>query len=235
MLARALIVLLVVLNLGVAAWWLTRDDPAPVAAAAPAGDAPPLRLLREVPRSALAKSAAAPASSSTAVESGAVNAEPESGAQRCHAFGPFDNAASVEAAREGLQPRVTRLSVRRTEATQATGGDWRVWLPPLADRAAAQVMVDRIAAAGFSDYYIFADGEEANGIALGLYGSEATARRREAALRAGGFGDVRAEAMNGSPPLTWIDVAAGAGFDAAAARSALGVAEVVSIDCGSVP
>ncbi|KRD77300.1 hypothetical protein [Lysobacter sp. Root983] len=56
MLLRALIVLLLVLNLGVAAWWWQRDSaPAAVPAAAPAGVAP-LRLLSETaprPRTAV--------------------------------------------------------------------------------------------------------------------------------------------------------------------------------------
>ena len=55
---RALIVLLVVINLGVAAWWAARA-PAPAApvAEAPAG-VPRLQLLREAPRRALPPAAA---------------------------------------------------------------------------------------------------------------------------------------------------------------------------------
>src|SRR3546814_5257981 len=74
--------------------------------------------------------------------------------------------------------------------------------------AAAQAVVDRITAAGFSDYYIVAAGEEANSVALGLYGSEEPARRHQAALHAAGFTEVRADAMGDAPPpVTWIDVA----------------------------
>src|SRR3546814_11157550 len=70
--------------------------------------------------------------------------------------------------------------------------------------AAAQAVVDRITAAGFSDYYIVAAGEEANSVALGLYGSEEPARRHQAALHAAGFTEVRADAMGDAPPpVTW--------------------------------
>src|SRR3546814_16441805 len=72
--------------------------------------------------------------------------------------------------------------------------------------AAAQAVVDRITAAGFSDYYIVAAGEEANSVALGLYGSEEPARRHQAALHAAGFTEVRADAMGHAPPqVPWID------------------------------
>src|SRR3546814_5157699 len=88
--------------------------------------------------------------------------------------------------------------------------------------AAAQAVVDRITAAGFSDYYIVAAGEEANSVALGLYGSEEPARRHQAALHAAGFTEVRADAMGDAPPpVTWIDVASATPL-AAADGNALG-------------
>lgn len=241
MLVRALIVLLIVLNLGVAVWWAARSDPAPVAPQVRDDRTPRLQLLSEVPRNALAKpkpkpkpaSASAPGQEAVAA-TGTTATTPLAAADlRCHAFGPFDDAAAVEAARKRLQPQVSRLHVRRT--TTPADGNWRVWLPPLADRPAAQAMAERIAAAGFGDYYIVPGGEEANSIALGLYGSEASARRREAALHAGGFADARAQPMGAPVAQTWIDVAAGTAFDASAERAALGVAGAGSIDCKTVP
>jgi hypothetical protein len=153
--------------------------------------------------------------------------------EQCYSTGPFVDAAAGEAARKRLLPRVTRLHVRQAASAQAH--DWRVWLPPLADRAAAQAMASRISAAGFDDYYIVAAGDEANSIALGRYGSEDSARRHEAALHARGFTEVRAEALGKAlPSRTWIDVAVATPFDAAE-RSALGSAGVESVDCKTVP
>jgi type IV secretory pathway VirB10-like protein len=241
MFARALIVLLVVLNIGVAAWWVARSDATSAATAAPVVGVERLQLLREVPRHAAPKppippSAAQPSPSPAT----AVATEPSSPAatappvpEQCYALGPFADAAASEAARKRLQPQVSRLHVRAAAAVQPR--DWRVWLPPLADRAAAQAMAARISAAGFNDYFIVAAGDEANSIALGRYRSEDSARRREAALHAGGFTDVQAQALGAAPPSqAWLDVAVATPF-AAAEGKALGAARVESIDCKSVP
>src|SRR3546814_2690093 len=127
---------------------------------------------------------------------------------QCYAIGPFSDAGKRAAARRQLQSSVERLRTREAAPANAARREWRVWLPPRADRAAAQAVVDRITAAGFSDYYIVAAGEEANSVALGLYGSEEPARRHQAALHAAGFTEVRADAMGDAPPpVTWIDVA----------------------------
>jgi hypothetical protein len=257
MLARALIVLLVVLNLGVAIWWVARGDgaPTPAVEAQPAGVAR-LQLLREAaPAAAHSTTAPAPSTAQATPDASASDAAAREAAgpaparvtqdpattaatpapQHCYAIGPFADAAAGDAARRRLQPAATRLHVR-TETATAPRRDWRVWLPPLADRAAAQAMAGRIAAAGFDDYFIVAAGDEANSIALGRYRSEESARRREAALRAGGFADVRAEPLGEEPPPSkaWIDIAAAAPL-AADTRAALGGAGVESIDCGRVP
>jgi hypothetical protein len=242
MLARALIVLLVVLNAGVAIWWATRSEPVPVAAAEPAGGTERLQLLREAPRSSVATSPLASPVAPSASPEAAVAAAPidpvaaaptPAQPEQCYALGPFADAAASDAARQRLQPRALRLHVRQVAPTQAR--DWRVWLPPLTDRAAAQAMAGRIAAAGFDDYFIVAAGDEANSIALGRYRSEESARRREAALHAGGFADVRAQALGEAlPPQAWIDIAMAAPL-AAAERRALGAARVESVDCATFP
>src|SRR5690606_1720078 len=111
MLARSLIVLLVVLNLGVAAWWMARDAAAPSAPSAepPAGVAQ-LRLLSEVAQargadspSVVASSGTTPGPSSLAREvAGDVRqaADPAAPAAapaeqeplQCYAIGPFSDA-----------------------------------------------------------------------------------------------------------------------------------------------
>ena len=53
--------------------------------------------------------------------------------------------------------------------------------------AEAEAAVTRIAEAGFSDYLLVREGSEANGIALGRYGTREAAQRRTAALQAAGF------------------------------------------------
>lgn len=254
MLARALIVLLVVLNLGVAVWWMARDEPVPALAVVepPAGVAR-LQLLREVAQDDHAEPPPAVAAtvptiggegqSAPVPQAAASPSEADPPADpattqaplQCYAIGPFSDEAGLAAARGQLQARVARLATREVAPASAARREWRVWLPPRADRAAAQAVVDRITAAGFSDYYIVASGEEANSIALGLYGSEDSARRRLAALHAAGFADVRAEAIGDAPPpVTWIDVASSTPLAAADGR-ALGAERVEPLDCATLP
>lgn len=258
MLARALIVLLVVLNLGVAAWWMARDEAVPVVTAAePPAGAARLQLLREVVQDEGAESpptvaatasatggdglpepepqaAASPSEADPPVASAATPAAAQTPLQ-CYAIGPFSDEDKLAAARGQLQARVARLGTREVAPANAARREWRVWLPQRADRAAAQAMVDRITAAGFSDYYIVASGEEANSIALGLYGSEESARRHLATLHAAGFTEVRADALGDAPqPVTWIDVASTTPL-AAADGSALGAERVEPLDCATLP
>lgn len=237
MFVRALIVLLLVLNLGVALWWATRGGVAP---AAPEPDTlagvASLQLLSEAPALAkVAADAAAPAALPAAkpasggeVASPAAQATP---AQRCYAIGPFDDAAKAQAARTALQSRASRSNVR--QAAAARGSGWRVWIPPQPDRAAAQALAVRLNAAGFSDLFILSAGSDANGIALGRYGNETTARQHEAALRAAGFADARAAPL--AAPTFWLDVTASGDVSVAGLRTATGAASANAVDCPAIP
>lgn len=149
MFARALIVLLVILNLGVALWWLTRSPPStPPAIAQPAG-VPRLQLLSEgVTRSkptvaALPKPAppppqtastspAPPPTTTTVPTEAPAPATPRSLiAQRCLSFGPFVNADAADRASERLRPQVLRVISRQTDAQWwldvAAGDDFDVY------------------------------------------------------------------------------------------------------------
>jgi cell division septation protein DedD len=235
MLSRALIVLLIVLNAGVALWWATRPSPAGrqaesrdgIATALPAGVAR-LQLLREAPQGALARAPAAPPAAAVDM------IEPDGAtevatAPRCFSIGPFDDPQALAAARTQLQPQVASLRTRATGTPRSRG--WQVLLPPLADRAAAEAMAERIKAAGFDDYFVVPDGDQANGIALGRYGSESSARARETTLRTAGF-QVEALPLGEAGARTWLDVrATGAAFDAERARRAAGAARADPLDC----
>ena len=65
-------------------------------------------------------------------------------------------------------------------------------------------MAERIKAAGISDWYLLNEGADANGIALGRYGSEESARRREAELRAKGIA-AQAEPLGDTTAQSWLD------------------------------
>jgi hypothetical protein len=241
MFSRALLVLLLVLNVGVAAWWLLRPEAVPVAevlapvaprlqlvgettaarTSAPAsGDATPLAA-SPTPASTPAMAPAAATSTSTmAPDAGTI------AATRCVRLGPFASEEALAHAQTALQPLVARMAVA---TVPASGRGWRVWLPPLADREAAQATATRIGAAGFTDYYVVPDGTEANSIALGRYGNQASAQRRQAQLQAAGFA-ARAEALGAV--TRWIDVTST--MDEAALRAGSGAAQSRALDCASL-
>ena len=216
MLTRALIVLLLALNLGVAAWWALRPAPAPPAVATIDPTVARLQLVGEL---RTAPHAAAHART--------LPAAPTAGKQACFEVGPFNDDATLARARSVLQARVARLSIRRDAVP---GRGWRVWLPPLPDRQAAQAMAARIVAAGFKDYYVVPSGDEANGIALGRYGNAESAQRRQSDLEAAGF-HARAEPLGNGP--RWIQLAAAPGFDITRLRPAI-AAQQRPLDCASL-
>lgn len=231
MFVRALVILLLVLNLGVAAWWALHSlPPAPAAEELPLGVAR-LQLLREADRPPLAAPDARAAAVAPAPAPQPSVPEPATTLQ-CYSFGPFSDTAATSAARARLKPLVTRSAVR--EQRQANvGRGWRVYLPPQASAAEAQAMAQRITAAGFNDLFVVREGAEANSIALGRYKSEDTARRRAEALTAGGF-PARAEPLGEARVVSWIDVAAGSDFDAAGAQKATGAAKRNDIQCATM-
>lgn len=226
MILRAVIVLLVVINLGVAAWWATRAPaPPPLIVEASAG-VPRLQLLREAPRAAVPP---APASGNAAALPAAVAAATTP--TQCFSFGPYPTPAALRRAHERVQPQALQARVREVTDGQTSG--WRVFAPPLPSRAEAQALAGRMTAAGFEDLLVMAEGSEANSIALGRYRSEDAAKRRQAALQAAGFtaqvaplGDVAAQG--------WIDVAAGPAFDSARVAQDIAAAQVQRLDCAAL-
>jgi hypothetical protein len=225
---RALIVLLAVLNLGVAAWWLFRPEPAPAAADAAPSAVARLQLaserpdLRPVPAPQIPTPDPAPGDN-TAAELPA----PE----RCLRFGPFADAAALEAARAALAPRALRL--RSREEREGGGRGWRVYLPAAADRATADATAERLRASGFSDLLVVADGTEANSIALGRFTSEARAQAHATALQAAGFA-ARAEALGEARTTRWIELAVAADTDPAALQRSVPAARSSRIDCAGL-
>ncbi|HRO27639.1 MAG TPA: SPOR domain-containing protein [Luteimonas sp.] len=234
---RALIVLLLILNLGVALWWITRDDAAPSEAPALPQGVERLQLLEEAapPPGSTAAIAEAPDDEAPQSEDDAPAAadSPPAAASACHALGPFPDAATAERAAAQLRPAVQRLAMRESRAAPR---GWNVLLPRLADRDAAAAAATRLAAAGFGDHYLMpaaADGTV--DIALGRFGSEAPALRHQAALRAAGFEAVAAPIGDAGDARYWIDVAASADADLAGLRRASGATRSEAIDCATLP
>ena len=273
MLTRALIVVLVILNLGVALWWLLRGEPvsappaspvgvaqlevlpatqAPPAAATPLNAAPalqdvtpaaapvappqataaaPATALADAPAPTAVASAPAPAPVAAvpapAAAPAAVTATPTPA--HCVSLGPFADRAAAQAAqsRAGGALRGARLR----EVADASATRYRVLLPPAASREEAQATVKRIVAAGVSDYYIIAQGEETNAIALGQYRNREGADRRLAALSAAGFKATMVASGGDGSAQWWLDATLADGTDAAVARQRSGAAQQRSLEC----
>jgi cell division septation protein DedD len=236
---RALIVFLAVLNLGIAAWWLLRPDAAPTATEdAPSGVAR-LQLLSERPGSERSLARPAPSAATATTVSPPSDAAPAvktaetppAATQRCLSIGPFADATALAAAQTALRPGALRLRSRETR--EGGGRGWRVYLPAVADRAAANAAADKLKAAGFTDLLVVGDGAEANSVALGRFSGEARAQQHATALRAAGFVAV-AEPLGEVRIERWIDLAVAANVDLSAVRRTAGAAQSRAIDCAKV-
>ena len=249
MLLRATIVMLVMLNIGAGLWWLAGAAPASLPATAQATDAPTLRMLDEAmpsppqaaaplpvapPSTEAARETAAPETAEAASEPPpAVTTTTETAAPAaavCLRFGPFDDAAARDAARAALAGAGVQGVARQSPARAARG--WKVSMPAFPDRAEAVAMAERLRAAGISDLYVMGDaaGSEANSIALGRYGSEEAARRRQADLRGKGF-SVQAEPLGDVPTQAWLDARIPAGVDPASLGR---IAASRALDCAGL-
>ena len=230
---RALIVVLVALNLGVAAWWLSRPAASPPPVPVSDRGGVPLQVLSTPAVTAtLAADTDAPTALAASPDAGEGVGEGEGAApapaaeiaaQTCFRIGPFATRAAAEAAR-GRVDAVMPEPQLREEPGRASR--YRVLLPPAEDRAQAQATAQRIAAAGFDDLFVLSQGAEANAIALGTYGSRETAQRRAAALQAAGFpAQVQAQGAAAASQWWWL----GGSDDAQAVRAAHPAAQ--ALDC----
>lgn len=228
MLTRALIVLLIVLNLGVAAWWALRPAPRVTVDNALAG-VPKLQLASERGSRLPAIASVALPAPATTTAIPPVEIAAKSDAAQCFRFGPFADVASANAAAAKL-----RGSVRKATASTTTSGgkDWTVWLPPFADMTTAQAKALEIAGAGIKDYYVVAEGPQAKAIMLGRYGSEANAQRRIAELQAKGV-QAQVQAPQDATSQSWVDVEAAAGFASATAQARIGAKSVQPLECAA--
>lgn len=250
MLIRALIVLLVVLNLGVAVWWLTRSAAPPVAMVAEPEGIARLQLLSEaMPTASPATATATAVVAGVAVEAapveqaaveqapveqvpGPVAATAIAPPAQCFSLGPFADQASATAAAARLGNQALRPRTRELPGKAASA--YNVVLPPAADRETAQALAQRIGAAGFDDFLLINQGEQANGIALGRYGSREAAQRRQSALQAKGFqAQIQAVGAEGTAQW-WLDVTAGEGAGAAQLKTLAAAAQSRSLDCAAL-
>jgi len=230
MILRAAIVFLLVINLGVGAWWMGGGNGTrrPAASATPAG-VPGLRLVDEAapaaPPAAPSATAGAPASAPATAAAPAPVAAPAAPVEQCLRFGPFADDAARDAARTALAAAGVEAQPRQTPARPARG--WKVHVPAFATREEANAMGEKIKAAGIADWYVMNAGGDANSIALGRYASEDAARRRESELTSKGI-PAQAEPLGDTAAQAWLE----ARLPAAADRAALAaIAPAKAVEC----
>lgn len=230
MLLRAAIVILFALNLGVAAWWWAGGDDASMPSLPGDVSGPALQLFGET-RSVLpapVDDVAGIPEAETAAPALAAAPPAAATAERCLRLGPFADATARDALLVDARALADRVLPRQAPARAGRG--WQVGLPPLASREEALAMAERIRAAGVSDLYVMNQGEAANSIALGRYGSEDAARRREASLRALGFA-AEAAPVGGGAAQWWLDLRLRAGADPAPLAARAGMR---AVDCATL-
>lgn len=115
---------------------------------------------------------------------------------------PRDEPATLCLAWEGLgQAEVDKLASLLTarfaefrQERRRTGGDsqgWWVYIPPLADKAAADRRAEELRQAGVSDFFVVPEGNNRLAISLGIFSSEKGAQERLAEMKGKGIRAVR--------------------------------------------
>lgn len=103
----------------------------------------------------------------------------------CYTVGGFDSEPDLLPVSQWLDKKGATATARTREEQRQLG--YRVYLPPLESRVAAAVQIERMKGEGITDIVRISDGELDDGIALGVYRTEAAARRRAAKIRASGY------------------------------------------------
>ena len=203
MLARALLLSLLLMNLGVAAWWGLRTPPPEVRPPATDAGVPALRLLSETE---------APDTGLVSADAEAVGQPAPAGApaQQCLQIGPFLTQADLRRAMGALTPAVARIQFRENRVL-TNRGFW-VFLPAQGTREAALAAARELAAQGLRDYYVVTAGDQENTISLGLFRDRANAEARQREVQGLGFAPELQERTEEIPNY-WIELAAAPGLD----------------------
>ena len=221
--ARPWLVLFLILNLGVAAWAVLHRDRAPMIGGARDG----VPVLERVQPGATEHATAMPEPTVDGVADMSPQSPPT--AHACGALGPFADAGAAQAARLALQARGVDAHARGV--TSAAKG-FNVFIAPQADAAAADALATRLKTAGFNDQFVIRTGALANGIALGKFGSEASAARLQATLQGAGF-PAQVAPAGAVATAFWLDVTAVDAAGLASARRTAGAAQLRTASCGA--
>ena len=211
---RALVLALLLINLGVFAWvhWYvlpSQTEPAP--SVAPGGA--PLKLMSELTpaeKKAVAGTAApilatAPAvAAATRPAPAAVSAPAATTAPAlvCASYGPFPNSDAASQAMTRLKTAGIAASPRELPG-KAKRGYW-VYLPPFRSRQEADAAAAMLKKRGVADIYVVPDEANRNAVSLGVFNQKDGAVQREKDIKKLGFKPQLAERFRDEPRY-WID------------------------------
>ncbi len=194
MFSRVFFVLMLTVNIGLAAWlWLAPHADAHVLPPTDAGVAQ-LVLLSE--RSDVATNAAELADRPLSVA--------ELGALTCTRIGPFPSQSDMRRAMSALTPLTERIQFKETRSVKSRG--WWVYMPAFPTRDLALSNARALAAQGIRDYYVVTAGDQQNTISLGLFRERSNAENRRADLISLGFDAAMRERTDEAPEY-WLEYA----------------------------
>lgn len=203
MLARALIALLLMMNLTLALWLWWRSPVEPASRPITANSASSLVLLSE-------EASTLDATLAAAEPDGPPEPTPALDQLECVEIGPFLTQADLRRAMSVFSVGADRIQYRETRAN-ANRGYW-VFLPAQRSRDEALARARELSAKGVRDYYVVTAGARENTISLGLFQDQSNAQSRHEAVRALGF-DAQLQPRTDEIPNYWIDLAVVSGYD----------------------
>ncbi len=221
MMLRALIVLLLCMNLGVAVWWAAHREPVVPAVPTTEPGIPSLTLLSETERPPAVVAAAELS----------VAPEVPGPASTCMSLGPFSTPADLRKAMNTLMPQVESIQFREVAAVSLRG--YRVFLPAAGSRALALQTARALSAKGISDYYVVTAGDQQDTISLGIFRELENATKRREEVAALGYNPT-VETRTEPVQQWWIDLVAAPGFDWQTALPGIAL-EAVSTPCSPTP
>jgi hypothetical protein len=181
---RTLVILLILANLTLLGYtWLDRRSSGESARLAEQVNPEKIRLLapREVANLGPAKMAALP--------------------DVCAEWGPFGDVDRARALAD-LEPQALGRLLTQRRVESATG--WWVYLPPAANKAAAETRAALLKAAGIRDFFIVDSGPQRFAISLGVFRTEDAANAYRADVAAKGFNNVQAGARQQTSMATML-------------------------------
>jgi hypothetical protein len=181
---RTLVILLILANLTLLGYtWLDRRSSGESARLAEQVNPEKIRLLapREVANLGPAKMAALP--------------------DVCAEWGPFGDVDRARALAD-LEPQALGRLLTQRRVESATG--WWVYLPPAANKAAAETRAALLKAAGIKDFFIVDSGPQRFAISLGVFRTEDAANAYRADVAAKGFNNVQAGAQQQTSMATML-------------------------------